>query len=136
MNYLPLRIWCMVTVALFFSAVIVRLVWEVTDTPSPGTLAVIIPLILVTLGMYALLLYLTIKPSVKKLKSLPISLGVIVIGTAALISSIIHFIRFVPSPEAASPISVIIASLLLAGGISAYLLILWVIWPVWKARKH
>ena len=134
MNYLPLKIWLMVTVALFFSAVIVRLVWEVTDTPSAGSLAIIILLILVTLGIYALLVYLTIKPSVKKLKSLPVSLGVTVIGTAALISGVIHFIRFVPSPEANSPLSLVIASLLLAGGISAYSLVLRVIWPVWKAR--
>ena len=134
MNYLPLRIWVMASVALFLSAVIVRLVWEVTAITSAGSLAIIALLILVTLGMYALLLYLTIKPSVKKLKSLPISLGVIVIGIAALISGIIHFVRFVPSPEAASPLSVVIASLLLAGGISAYLLILRVIWSVWKGR--
>ena len=134
MNYLPLRIWLMVTVALFFSAVIARLVWEVTDTPSAGTLAVIIPLILVTLGVYALFLYLTIKPSVKKLKSLPVSIGVTIIGTAALISGVIHFVRFVPSPEAALPLSVVIASLLLAGGVSAYSLVLRVIWPIWKAR--
>ena len=134
MNYLPLKIWLMVTVALFFSAVIVRLVWEVTPTTSAGTLAIITLLILVTLGIYALLVYLTIKPSVKKLRSLPVSLGVTVIGAAALISGVIHFVRFVPSPEANSPLSLVIASLLLAGGISAYSLALRVIWPVWKAR--
>ena len=133
MNYLALRVWLMVTVALFFSAVIVRLVWEVTTTTSAGSLVIITLLILVTLGIYALLVYLTIKPSVKKLRSLPVSLGVTVIGTAALISGVIHFVRFVPSPEAASPLSVVIASLFLAGGISAYSLVLRVIWPIWKA---
>ena len=132
MNYLPLRIWLVVTVALFSSAVIVRLVWEVTTTTSAGSLVIISLLILVTLGIYALFVYLTIKPSVKKLKSLPVSLGVTVIGAAALISGVIHFVRFAPSPEAASPLSVVIASLLLAGGISAYSLALRVIWPAWK----
>ena len=132
MNHLPIRIWFMATVALFLSAVIVRLVWEITTTTAAGSLVIIILLILVTLGIYALLLYLTIKPGVKKLKSLPVGIGVTVIGTAALISSIIHFIRFVPSPEAASPISVVIASLLLMGGISVYPLVLRVIWSIWK----
>ncbi len=69
------------------------------------------------------------------LKSLPVRIWVTIIITGALIDGIIHFVRFVPSPEAASPLSVVIASLLLVGGIGAYLLVLWVIWSVWKARK-
>ena len=132
MNHLPLRVWLMVSVTLTLAAVVVRLVWEITTTTAVGSLVIIILLILVTLGIYALLLYLTIKPSVKKLKSLPVSLGVTVIVTAAAIGGIIHFIRFVPSPEAASPLSVVIASLLLVGGISACPLALRVIWSIWK----
>ena len=134
MNRLPTRIWLWVTVALFLGAVMARLVYELTDTNSAGNLVVIALLILVTLGVYALLLYLTIKPSIKKLKSLPVRIEIIAIGTAALVDSIIHFIRFVPSPEAAAslPISIVIASLLLAGAISAYSLVLWIIWSVRK----
>ena len=133
MNHLALRIWLMASVALVLGAVVIRLIWEITTATSAGSLAIIILLILVTLGIYALLAYLTIKPSVKKLKSLPVSIGVTVIVTAALTSGIIHFVRFVPSPEAASPLSVVIASLLLVGSISAYLLALRVIWSIWKA---
>ena len=81
-----------------------------------------------TLSIYALLLYLIIKPSLKKLKSLPVRIWGSVIVTAAIISAIVHYIRFVPSPEAASPLSVIIASLLLAASISIYLLVLWALW--------
>jgi len=134
MNHLPLRIWFIVSITLALSAVIVRLAWEVTLTTAVGSMVIIILLIVVTLGIYALLLYLAIKPSLKKLKSLPVRTGVTVIITAALISGIIHFVRFVPSPEAASPLSVVIASLLLVGGISAYLLVLRVIWSIWKSR--
>ena len=133
MNYLPLKIWFIATVTPALGAVVVRLIWEITTATAVGTWIIIILLILVTLGIYALLLYLTIKPSLKKLRSPHVSVGVTVIGTAALISGAIHFIRFVPSPEAASPLSVVIASLLLAGGTSAYSLALRVIWPVWKA---
>ncbi len=135
MNHLSLRIWLIVSVTLFISAVIVRLAWAVTYTPSAGYLFVVLMILLVILGIYALFLYLTIKPSLKKLKSLPVRIWVTIIITGALIDGIIHFIRFVPSPEAASPLSVVIASLLLTGGISAYLLVLWVIWSVWTARK-
>ena len=163
-SHLPLRIWLIVSVTLLISAVIVRLAWAVTYAPSAGYLFVVLAILLVTLGIYALVVYLLIKPSVKKLKSLPVRIGVTVIVTAAVISpilhfirfvpspegasplsviiatgllidGIIHFVRFVPSPEAAAPLSVVIASLLLVGGIGAYLLALWVIWSVWKARE-
>ncbi|GAI13494.1 unnamed protein product, partial [marine sediment metagenome] len=86
----------------------------------------------VILGIYALSLYLIIKPSLKKLKSLLVRIWVTIIITGGLIDGVIHFVRFVPSPEAASPLSIIIASLLLVGGISAYLLVLWVIWFIRK----
>ena len=134
MNHSALRIWLMVSITPALGAVVVRLVWELTIATAVGTWVIIILLILVTLGIYALLLYLTIKPNLKKLKSLPVGIGVTVIITAVLISGIIHFIRFVPSPEAALPLSVVIASLLLVGGISAYALAIRVIWSIWKGR--
>ena len=135
MNYLPLRMWLIVSVTLALAAVVVRLVWEVICAPSAGYLLVVLAVLLVTLGIYALILYLTIKPSLKKLKSLPVRIWVTVIITVALIDGIIHYLRFVPSPEAASPLSVIIASLLLSALVSAYALALWVIWFIRKARK-
>jgi len=126
MNYLPFKIWFIVALTLALGAVIVRLAWEViVAAPS---LVVIILVMFTTLSIYALLLYLIIKPSLKKLKSLPVRIWVSVIVTAAIISAIVHYIRFVPSPEATSPLSVIIASLLLAAGISVYLLALWALW--------
>ena len=126
MNYLLFKVWFIVALTLALGAVIVRLAWEViVAAPS---LVVIILVMFTTLSIYALLLYLIIKPSLKKLKSLPVRIWVSVIVTAAIISAIVHYIRFVPSPEATSPLSVIIASLLLAASISIYLLVLWVLW--------
>lgn len=116
-------------------AVIVRLVWELTTATAAGSLIIIALLILASLAIYALLLYFTIKPRIKRLTSRPIRIWITAIATAIIISGIIHFIRFVPSPEAASPLSVIIATLLLMAGISAYLLVLWVIWSIRKARE-
>jgi hypothetical protein len=117
------------------------LVWEVIHAPSAGYLFVVLAILLITLGIYALILYLTIKPSLEKLKSPLVRIWVTVIVTVALIDSIIHFVRFVPSipsvpsPEVASPFSVIMASLLLAAFVSAYALVLWVIWFIRKARE-
>ena len=126
MNYLPFKVGFIVALTLALGAVIIRLTWEViVAAPS---LVVIILVMFTTLSIYALLLYLIIKPSLKKLKSLPVRIWVSVIVTAAIISAIVHYIRFVPSPEATSPLSVIIASLLLAASTSIYLLVLWALW--------
>jgi len=135
MNHLPLRIWFMASITPAIGAVIVRLVWELTTATAAGSLIIIALLILASLAIYALLLYFTIKPRIKRLTSRPIRIWITAIATAIIISGIIHFIRFVPSPEAASPLSVIIATLLLMAGISAYLLVLWVIWSIRKARE-
>ena len=126
MNYLPFKVWFIVALTLALGAVIIRLAWEViVAAPS---LVVIILVMFTTLSIYALLLYLIIKPSLKKLKSLPVRIRISVIVTTAIISAIVHYIRFVPSPEATSPLSVIIASLLLTASISIYLLVLWALW--------
>ena len=127
MNYLPFKVWFIVALTLVLGAVIVRLAWEViVAAPS---LVVIILVMFTTLSIYVLLLYLIIKPSLKKLKSLSVRIWVSVIVTAAIISAIVHYIRFVPSPEVVtSPLSVIIASLFLAASISIYLLVLWALW--------
>ena len=134
MKHLPLRIWFMVTLALALAPVIIRLVWEMTLTTLAPSLVILILVILTIVGIYALVLYLLIAPSMKKLRSLPVVIGVMVVFTAGLIGSIIHYIRFVPSPEAASPLSVVTATLLIAAAISGYILILWVIWSFWKGR--
>ena len=126
MNYLPFKVWFIVALTLALGAVIVRLAWEVII--AAPSLVVIISVMFATLNIYVLLLYLIIKPSLKKLKSLPVRIWVSVMVTAAIISAIVHYIRFVPSPEAISPLSVIIASLLLAASISIYLLVLWALW--------
>ena len=132
---LPLRILLIVSFTLVFSAIIVRLAWEFASPMAVGSLVVVILLIVAILGSYALVLYLAIKPSLRKLKSLPVAIFATVIATGAITDGVIHYIRFVPSPEASSPMSLIIASLLLAASIGGYLLALWLIWSLRKTRK-
>ena len=133
MNQLPLKIWLMVSLTLALIAIIISLVYRVTITDSAGSLVVIILLILAILGTYALLLYLTIRPSLKKLKSLPMAVLVTLVATGAIADAVIHFFRFVFSPDPTLPFGVVVAALLLAAGVAAYLLVLWVIWFIWKA---
>jgi hypothetical protein len=114
------------------SAAIVRLIWALTRPLPVVSMVILILFIFAALGVYALILYLTIKPSMKKLISLPVVISVTVVFSGALAGATIHYIRFITSPEADSALSLAIASLLLATGISIYLLLLW---GIWKARK-
>ena len=132
MKYLPLRIWLIVVITLAISAVIIRLIWEIVYSPPTASLSLIILVMLALLGIYVLFIYFTIKPNLKKLTSLPVGIVVTVMATVGLIGGIIHFIRYVPSPEATEPPSVVIATLFLLAGTSAYFLLLWIIW---KTRK-
>lgn len=135
MKYLPLRIWFLVTMTPVFAVAVIRLVWEATVNPTAGTLTIVILVILGFLGVYALLVYFTIKPDLKMLKNLPVGIGLAVMATGGFISGVIHFIHFVPSPEAETPLSLTLASLFLFAGTSAYFMLLWIIWSVWKSRK-
>ena len=128
MKYLALRVWFIVGVTLAIGAVIVRLVWEITTAMATGTLAIMVLVLLAILGLYAFILYFSLKPSLKSLKGLPVKIGGTLILTATLTGGIIHFIRFIPSPEADVPISVAIASMFLVAGVIGYILALWVIW--------
>ena len=87
------------------------------------------------LGAYALLFYFTVNPDLRKLKSLPVVIGLALMATGCFISGIIHFIRFFPSPQASTTLSLVLAFLFAFAGVSAYSMILWITWNIWKGRK-
>ena len=126
----------MISCTLALSAVIVRLAWEMYVNPLVGTLAVVTPVIVVIAGTNALIIYLLIAPSMSKIKSLPVAIWVIAIFTAGVIGSIIHYIRFIPSPEADAPLSIVIATLLLIAVVSGHLAVLWVFWSISIKKRH
>jgi hypothetical protein len=135
MNRLPLKILFIASLTLALIAGIISLVWRATITTPASSLALIILLILAILGVYALLIYLTIRPSLKKLKSLPVAISVTLIATGAVTGCVIHFFRFVLSPDPLFPIGIIAAVMLLAAIVGIYLLALWFIWSLWKAGR-
>lgn len=128
MKSLYLRVWVIIALTLALGAALVRLVWALAVVSHAGSFAVISLLMVAILATYALLLYLVIRPSLNKLRSLPVAIAATVIAGGGIIGSIIHFIRFVPSSNASSPLSVIVASMLLASGLVLCALILWVVW--------
>ncbi len=135
MKSLYLRIWVIVVLTLALGAAIIRLAWEISVVSHAGSLAIVILLMVANLGVYALFLYLAIKPSLKKLRSLPVAIVATVIASGGIIGSIIHFIRFVPSSHASSFLSVLIASMLLASGVVLCGLILWLVWRFRQSGK-
>jgi len=134
MNYSCLKIWFIVTFTLTIIAVVIRAIWQIVVIPTPGTMLIFIPLIVALLGMDALLAYLAINP--QKLKSLPFWIGIMTALTAGLLAGVIHYVRFIGSPEAEPILSKIIGSFVILSSISGYFLVLWIIWSFRKAWKR
>ena len=130
-----LKTWLIVSVTLALLSVVIRAVWQIVAIPTAGTMTIFIPLIFTILGINALIIYLTMKPSLNRLKSSPALIGIALVLTGGLISGTVHYNNFIFSPEAAPLASKIIATLLVLGTISAYFLAIWVICSVWKSRK-
>lgn len=135
MNCSYLKIGIIASFTLAVIAVVTRAVWQIVVIPTPGTMAIFIPLILTLLGANALVAYLTIKPGLQKLKQLPVVIGITAVVTAGLVAGVSHFVHFIPSPEAASPLSKMIGILVILSSLIAYLLLLWFIWSFWKNRE-
>ena len=134
MNYSYLKTGIIASFTLTVIAVVIRAVWQILLIPTLGTTVIFIPLIFTLLGANVLVAYLTVKPSSQKLKRLPVVIGITAVVTAGLVAVVSHFANFIPSPEAAAPLSKIIATLLLLSSLIAYLLLLWFIWSFWKNR--
>ncbi len=135
MKYTLLKIWFLVTVGAVSAAALIRLIWEVVVNPSLAGMIMTGLISLVILGGNALIGYLTIRPDLKKLTSLPVIIGIALIGTSAVIGSFIHFFRFYLSPQAGWPWSLVIALLYLFAVTSVNFLLLWIIWGYRKSRQ-
>jgi len=132
MKLQSLRIWSLVTITPVFVAVIIRIGWELAVNYSAGGLVMSLLVVFGLLGLYALLLYLFLKPNWKLMTSLPIWTSIAVMATGGFIGGIIHLTRFLPSPQSELPLSLVIALLYFFAGFSAYCILLWFVWSLWK----
>lgn len=126
MNYSRLKIWFIVTITIVIISIVIRAIWQIVVIPTPGTMLIFIPIIVSILGMNILFAYLIVNP--RKFKSLPVLIGVTIALTAGLLGGVVHYFRFIISPEAEPVLSKIISTFLALSCISAYLLILRLIW--------
>ena len=62
--------------------------------------------------------------------------GLAVMTTGGVIGAVIHFIRFLPSPECELPWSLVIALLYFTALLNAYFILLWHIWSLWKKKRR
>ncbi len=135
MKLRTLKIWSLVMITPVFMAAIIRMVWELTVNFSTGGLTMSVLIIIGLIGLYAFLLYLVLKPDTKMLSSLPLWIGIAVMAAGCIIGGIIHFTRFLPSPQSELPWSLVIASLYLFAALNAYGILLWFVWSLWK-KEH
>ena len=133
MDYSRLRIWFIVTFTLAVLAIVIRAIWQIVVIPTLATMLIFVPLILAILGMNALFAYLVVNP--QKLRGLPFLTGITVALTAGLLAGVVHFVRFIISPLAEHFLCKIIGFLVVLSSISAYLLVLRIIWSLRKPGK-
>jgi hypothetical protein len=134
MKHPALKIWFLATIFPVFVAIIIRIIWEIVVNPSTSGLVMSILVILGLVGLYGLILYFTLKPNRKILTSPGLWLGFAVMATLGLIAGIIHAIRFIPSPQVGLPWSLVIVCLYFLAGLSAYFMLLWFVWSLWKKK--
>jgi hypothetical protein len=133
MNYTRLKIWCIITFSLAVIAIVIRAIWQIVVIPGVGTMFVFLPLIVALLGMNALFAYLVIRPG--KLRTTPFAIGFTVALTAGLLAGVAHFVRFIISPLADPFLCKVIGSLVLLSSVSAYCIVLYILWSFRKARE-
>ena len=132
MDRLRFKLLFIVSITLAMGTMMLRLGWEITMAEAVGTVVIVVLLMLATLGVYVISLYLIIKPDKKKLSSAPVKGSLFAIVTAGFIAGIIHYYRFMPSPEASETMSKVLATMLLSASFFGYALVLDF---MWQGRK-
>jgi len=110
------------------SAVILILARHISYATSVVGLVMLIMCVVTALGVWGWVTYFIHKPGVKVLHNPFFQGSVTVIISMGIVSAVIHYLRFIPSPEAAATLSKVIATLLMAAGIIVYPLLMWFIW--------
>jgi hypothetical protein len=134
MNYSRIKVWFVITFTLAVIAIVIRAIWQIVVIPTAGTMIIFIPLIVALIGADMLFAYLVINP--EKLKTIPFLTGVTVALTAGLVAGLTHFVRFIISPEADPFWSKVIGWLIVLSSVSAYTLILNILWSARKAKSR
>jgi hypothetical protein len=110
------------------------MVWALVIDCSTSGLVMSVLVIIGLLGLYALIFYFVLKPNIAVLTSLPIWSAIAVMATGGLIGGIIHTARFISSPQADKPWSLIMVVLYLFAGFNAYGILVWFTCSLWRKK--
>ncbi|MBM4448560.1 MAG: hypothetical protein FJ015_04915 [Chloroflexi bacterium] len=135
MKLQTLKIWSLVAITPVFMAIITRLVWELAVNFSTSGLVMSILVIIALAGVWAFFYYLALKANLGIIHSLPVWLVGAVLATGGVVGAVIHFMRFIPSPECGLPWSLVIALLYFIALLNAYFILLWHVWSLWQKRR-
>ncbi len=130
------KIWFLVTMTPVFMAIIARFIWELLVNFSISGLIMSILVIIALAGVWTFLYYLALKADLKIINSLPVWIAGVVMATGGVVGAVIHFLRFLPSPECELPWSLVIALLYFIALLNAYFVLLWHVWSLWKKKRR
>jgi hypothetical protein len=128
-----LKIWASATMTVAIAAVVIRSLWQIVDIPTSGTLLIFVPLVIAMLGANTLFIYIVANP--QRVKSLFFLIVITVAIATGLIAGVTHFVNFIISPLAEPFWSKVIAVCILTSGVSASILVLWLLWSHRKTRE-
>ena len=127
------RAWCVITFSLAVIAIVIRAIWQIVVIPTPKTMLIFVPLIVALIGMDAFIAYLVARP--EKIKGLAFSIGCTGALSAGLLAGLTHFYRFIISTQADPFFSKVIGWLIVTSSVSAYFILVYVIWSLRKNRN-
>ena len=136
MKLQTLKIWFLVAITPVFMAIIARFIWELVVNFSISGLIMSTLVTIALAGVWTFLYYLAFKPKFTIINSLPVWIAGAVMATGGVVGAVIHFLRFLPSPEYEPPWSLVIALLYFIALLNAYFILLWHIWSLWKKRRR
>lgn len=122
------KFWLIGTLTITVVAVIIILSYWIRRATSWDGLIMLALLVGVVVIIYALAIRFILRPERRLLSSTSFKVVTTAILSAGLVSGVIHYFRFIPSPEAATTYSKTVATLLIVAGLSAYALLMALLW--------
>ena len=129
------RLWAGITLTFFVAAGVITFARYMRVADSWDGMLMLVFIVLALLLVYGLIIYFLMRPGAAFFRSTFFKSLASAIATAAIAAGFIHYLRFIPSPEASALLSKVVATLLVVGGFSLYFLFLYYIW--WRSfRLH
>jgi len=122
------RIWLLASITPMVIMLLIRLGWHGYANRTLYSISYVVLLELAMLIGYGIVFYFLTSTAPKKFQKKFVRISVIVLVNLGMVGGVVHFIRYVPSPEAINSLAIALAALLLVGGLSGYALFVKYMW--------